>query len=239
MDHGTRRAMPRTRRWVVLLVAALAGLPAGAWPDPPVPGRVQAAAEVVPAVPAPITAAAEPGGRRLYVAVGHGWTPEGRLDLGAQDPVTGQNEVSAGQVVVDAMLGVLATDDRVSVTAESGDHPNVWGSVDRIRAQRYDDCVSIHHEWIHGPPGAFAHWHPSAPEAGVLADRLVASITDLGVPFRADWHRPRGDLLFVRATPCRAVLVEVGRIGDHDVATLHEIGVALARAYLADPLVAG
>ena len=191
-----------------------------------------AAAPRRPAVPtAESPAPRPPAPRRLYLAVGHGRTPEGRWDVGAEGG--GTNETVAGQVVVDEMVQVLRGRADLQVAAESGDHPNVVGSVARANAGRFDDCIAIHHDQVQAPTGAFAHWHPASGAAGALAERLVRGLEDIGLQRRDDWHRPRPRLYFVRRSECTAVLVEVGRIGEHGPERLREIGRALAGAYLA------
>lgn len=175
-----------------------------------------------------------PPRRSLYLAVGHGRTPEGRFDPGSIDPRTGAVETEAAQTIVDAMAEVLRTAPDLQLWAESGDHPNMRGSVARANRKGADDCIEVHQEWAGAPQGAFAHWYSAAGQAQRLADRLVESIRLEGVPTRDSWHRARPELFFLRETTCRAVLVEVGRVGDHPPDTLRAIGRAMAESYLED-----
>lgn len=179
-------------------------------------------------------APAEVRPRSLYLAVGHGRAPNGRWQPGAQHPGNGAMEVDAAQVMVDAMVAVLQDAPGLRLTAESGDHPNYRGSRAAANAAGVDDCIEVHQDSASAPPGAFAHWYPGAKGARRLADRLVSSIHEQGVPIRTDWHRARAGLHFLRETTCRAVLVEVGRVGDYGPKELRRLGRVMAQAYLQD-----
>lgn len=189
--------------------------------------------ESSPAEPA-AAAPAEVRPRSLYLAVGHGRAANGRWQPGAQHPGNGAMEVDAAQVMVDAMVEVLQDAPGVRLISESGDHPNYRGSRAAANAAGVDDCIEVHQDSATAPPGAFAHWYPGSKGAHRLADGLVSSIRERGVPFRSDWHRPRPGLHFLRETTCRAVLVEVGRVGDYGPAALRKLGRGMAQAYLQD-----
>lgn len=181
--------------------------------------------------------AATPAGvrpRSLYLAVGHGRAANGRWQPGAQHAGNGAMEVDAAQIMVDAMVEVLRDAPGVQLTAESGNHPNFHGSRAAANAAGVDDCIEVHQDSATAPPGAFAHWYPGSKGAHGLANRLVSSIHERGVPIRTDWHRPRPGLHFLRETTCRAVLVEVGRVGDYGPKELRRLGRAMAQAYLQD-----
>lgn len=186
-----------------------------------------------PAEPA-AAAPAEVRPRTLYLAVGHGRAANGRWQPGAQHAGNGAMEVDAAQVMVDAMVEVLRDAPGLQLTAESGNHPNYHGSRAAANAAGVDDCIEVHQDSATAPPGTFAHWYPGSKGAHRLANGLVSSIHERGVPIRTDWHRPRPGLHFLRETTCRAVLVEVGRVGDFGPKELRRLGRAMAQAYLKD-----
>lgn len=179
-------------------------------------------------------APAEVRPRSLYLAVGHGRAPNGRWQPGAQHPGNGAAEVDAAQVMVDAMVEVLQDAPGVRLISESGDHPNYHGSAAAANAAGADDCIEVHQESATAPPGTFAHWYPGSKGSRRLANGLVSSIQEQGVQLRSDWHRPRPGLYFLRTTTCRAVLVEVGRVGDYGPEALRRFGRGMAQAYLQD-----
>jgi N-acetylmuramoyl-L-alanine amidase len=172
--------------------------------------------------------------RSLYLSIGHGRRPDGRLDTGTIHPRTGQREIDAAAIVVQAMTEVLQQAPNLTLWAQSGNHPNVVGTVKAANQRRADDCIEIHQDWYKAPPGVFAHWHPSSGGAKKLADRLVHSLGEEGNPIRGNWHKARPGLHFLRASTCRAVLVEVGRVGDYNKEQLVRFGRAMAHAYLDD-----
>lgn len=160
--------------------------------------------------------------------------PSGRWDPGAQHPANGAVEVDSAQIMVDAMVEVLQDAPGVRLVSESGDHPNVHGSVAAANAAGVDDCIEVHQDSATAPPGAFAHWYPGSKGARRLANGLVSSIQERGVQLRSDWHRARPGLYFLRETTCRAVLVEVGRVADYGPEALRRLGRGMAQAYLQD-----
>ncbi len=173
--------------------------------------------------------------RSLYLAIGHGSTPDGRWQPGAENPRTGQFEVDAAKVMVWAMAQELEGATNLKLVRETGkDNPNLIGSVARANALGVDDCISIHQDTAAAPPGAFVHWYEGTGPAKRLADGIVQSIHEQGVPIRGDWHRARPGLYFLRKSTCRSVLAEVGRVGDFSTKELKQLGRAIARAYLAD-----
>lgn len=170
--------------------------------------------------------------RTLYLGVGHGRAPGGGWQPGAQDPRSGTVEVDAAQIMVDAMAKVINDAPGVELTVESGDHPNVVGSTAAANAAGVDDCIEIHQDTAAAPPGAFGHWYTDAHDAHRLANRLVNSVHDRGVPIRTDWHRERPGLYWVSKTTCRSVLMEVGRVGDFSPGKLRQLGRGMGHAYL-------
>lgn len=172
--------------------------------------------------------------RSLFLAIGHGRTPGGRFDPGSMHPRSKVREVDTAAVMVKAMAEVLADAPGLRLWVESGNHPNMHGSVVSANRVGADDCIEVHQEWAGAPPGAFAHWYPTSKAGRQLGDRLVAGLRTIGIPTRAAWHKPRPGLYFLRKTTCRAVLVEVGRVGDLGKKELKEAGRAMARAYLED-----
>lgn len=231
-------ALTRQSALLLLPLLALTGLGAsvhdGGGSAPHAVSRAGALAESPQSSPSPAPAAAEVRPRSLYLAVGHGRAPDGRWQPGALHPGNGAMEVDAAQVMVDAMVEVLQDAPGVRLISESGDHPNYHGSRAAANAAGVDDCIEVHQDSATAPPGAFAHWYPGAKGARRLADELVSSIHERGVPIRTDWHRPRPGLHFLRETTCRAVLVEVGRVGDYGPEALRELGRGMAQAYLQD-----
>lgn len=173
--------------------------------------------------------------RSLYLAVGHGHAPNGKLQVGSINPRTGHKEIDAAAIIVEAMVDVLRRAPNIRLWAESGrDHPNLVGTVARANRRGAQDCIEVHQDWYKAPRGAFAHWFPGARDSQTLANRLVRGLREEGVEFRPRWHKPRSELYFLRETKCRAVLVEVGRVGDFSKKELREYGRALAVAYIKD-----
>jgi N-acetylmuramoyl-L-alanine amidase len=129
---------------------------------------------------------------------------------------------------------VLEQAPNLTLWAQSGNHPNVVGTVKAANQRRADDCIEIHQDWYRAPPGVFAHWHPSSSGGKQLADVLVRSLGAEGNSVRNNWHKARPGLWFLRGTTCRAALVEVGRVGDFTDEQLAQFGRAMAHAYLDD-----
>ena len=184
------------------------------------------------AEPAAAEASATP--RTLYLAIGHGLRPDGRLDPGAENLATGAFEIDAATIMVEAMVEVLEDAPNLELTAESGDHPNVLGSVAAANSAGVDDCIEVHQDSAAAPPGAFAHWYPGSSSAQTLADQMIGGIREAGLDTRTDWHRPRPGLYWLRKSDCRAVLLEIGRVGDFSEETLRTFGRSLAHSYLAN-----
>src|SRR5690606_9610563 len=67
--------------------------------------------------------------RSLYLAIGHGRAPDGTWQPGAEHPGSGAFEVDAAQIMVEAMTEVLRDVPGLELHVESGEHPNVIGSV--------------------------------------------------------------------------------------------------------------
>lgn len=179
-------------------------------------------------------AAALPVPRSLYLAVGHGRAPGGTWQPGAEHPRTGALEVDAAQIMVDAMVEVLREVPGLELHFESGEHPNMIGSVANANALGVDDCIEVHQDTAAAPPGVFGHWYAGATAANRLANHLANAVADHGVPIRHDWHRARSGLYWVRKSECRAVLMEVGRVGDFGPKQLRAFGRSMAEAYLAE-----
>lgn len=182
-------------------------------------------------------AAAKPAGsvRSLYLAIGHGRDTDGTWQPGAEHPGSGAFEVDAARVMVEAMRKEFEGAPNLELHYEGGNnHPNMIGSVARANKLGVDDCIEVHQDTAAAPPGAFVHWYTGADSAKRLADRVVSNIADAGVETRWDWHRERPGLYFLRKSDCRAVLVEVGRVGDFGTEQLRELGRQMAQAYLTD-----
>lgn len=162
---------------------------------------------------------------RVYLAVGHGQRDDGRHDPGAVGG--GWNEQDAGDHIV-AETARLLEAAGVEVYSEANtDDPAFKGTARQANAWGADFVVSIHHDWIKAPLGAFGHWYSAAGRD--LADDIYRAIGDAGFPLRPSWHKRRTDLYVLKATRAPAALIEVGRIGQHDTAEeLRGMGRAVA-----------
>lgn len=164
---------------------------------------------------------------RVYLAVGHGDKPDGTHDPGT---VGGKwTEQTAGDFIVDEAAKVLEAAGVTVYSEANTDDPNFPGTTRQANEWDADYVVSIHHDWIKAPTGAFGHWVSSAGKA--LADDIYSAVGDAGFPLRSSWHKKRTDLYILKNTKAPCVLFEVGRIGQDDLDTeveLRDMGRAIA-----------
>jgi len=161
---------------------------------------------------------------RVYLAVGHGRRPDGTFDPGAVGGDT--NEQKAGDIIV-AEAARLLRRAGVDVRDEAHkDDPNFVGTTRAANLWGADLLVSIHHDWIGAPAGAFGHW--VSEDGKEAADRIQQAVGRAGFPLRPAWHKRREDLYVLNNTFAPAVLYEVGRIGDLTADALLRMGAAVA-----------
>jgi hypothetical protein len=158
--------------------------------------------------------------KKVFLAVGHGRRPDGTLDNGAS--AGGANEQNQGAPIVQAAAAVLRAAG-VQVWAQragDGNFPIYTAEANRLRV---DLAVSVHHDWVGAPRGAFGHWAGGAGTTTERAAREVVSkraadamyraVQAAGFPMRPSWHKKRTDLHFTTRTTVPAVLWECDRIG--------------------------
>lgn len=154
-----------------------------------------------------------------YLAVGHGHKDDGTFDSGASDGTW--NEQLAGDIVV----AVAAADLRAAgfdVRDEANrKDPNFPGTVRAANDWGADVVVSVHHDWVGAPEGAFGHWVSDAGKA--VGDAVYRAVEAAGFPMRPSWHKRRTDLYLLNRTNMPAMLWECGRIGQTDLDTVEEL----------------
>lgn len=164
---------------------------------------------------------------KVYLAVGHGHRDNGTFDPGAVG--NGWDEQVAGDIVV-AVAAKLLRDAGLDVRDEANrDDPNFPGTTRQANAWGADLLVSVHHDWIGAPEGAFGHWVSSGGKEA--ADHIQQAVGSAGFPLRPSWHKRRTDLYVLNNTDMPAVLYECGRIGQNDLDTVGELermGAAIA-----------
>lgn len=165
---------------------------------------------------------------RVFLAVGHGLRPNDTFDPGAVG--NGWSEQDAGDIIVHEAANLLR-DVGVKVKDEAHrDDPNYVGTTHDANVWNADFVVTIHHDWLGAPEGAFGHW--ISPAGKALADDIQQAVGEAGYPLRSDWHKRRTDLYILKNTEAPCVLYECGRIGQDGLDTedgLKKMGRAIAQ----------
>lgn len=162
---------------------------------------------------------------KIYLAVGHGERPDGTFDPGAVGG--GWSEQSAGDIIVAEAARVLR-DAGLQVKDEADqDDPNFVGTATEANRWGADVLVTVHHDWIGAPVGAFGFWVTGAGKR--VADSIQQAVGDAGFPLRPSWHKYRDNLYVLNKTNMPACLYECGRIGQDKLNTEAELK-AMGRA---------
>jgi N-acetylmuramoyl-L-alanine amidase len=179
----------------------------------------------------------------VFLGVGHGITPEGNFDPGAQAP--GRNEYEMNFSVVAAGAAAL---DRCGVSffneeaAGKGHDPDFVGSTIKANDLDVQLAIEVHHNAAesHAGFGCEMLVHPDTSENNRQLGRRIATLLhqQLGLTIRhGDGLLPRSDLHFLRETRMPAMIPEISFVDNHtdqqisgrpDYAT--NAGEAIARA---------
>lgn len=165
---------------------------------------------------------------RVYLAVGHGRRDNGLFDPGAVGG--GWNEQTAGDPIVAEAARTLTAAGFDVLQEAYRDDPNFRGTVRAANAWGADVLVSVHHDWVGAPVGAFGHW--VSPAGREVADAIQAAVGAAGFPLRPSWHKRRTDLYLLNRSNMPTCLYEAGRIGQDELDTEEELR-AMGRAIAA------
>jgi N-acetylmuramoyl-L-alanine amidase len=181
---------------------------------------------------------------QVFLGVGHGITPQGRFDQGAQAP--GRNEYEMNFHVVAAAAVAL---NRCGVSffneeaAGKGHDPDFVGSAIKANDLNVQLAIEVHHNASDPPhPGFGCEMviHPSTTEDNRQLGRRIATLLHQGLGLTVrhqDGLAPRDDLGFLNATRMAAMIPEISFVdnntdrqisGRPDYAT--KAGEALAQA---------
>jgi N-acetylmuramoyl-L-alanine amidase len=152
---------------------------------------------------------------QVFLGVGHGITPEGKFDQGAQAP--GRNEYELNWSVVAAAARAL---DRCGVSffneeaAGKGHDPDFVGSARKANQLNVQLAIEVHHNAAesHAGFGCEMLVHPDTTESNRRLGRRIATLLhqQLGLTIRhGDGLSPQGDLGFLRATNMPAMIPEI------------------------------
>lgn len=165
---------------------------------------------------------------KVYLAVGHGLTPDGKTDSpGAVGG--GWSEQSAGDIIVKEAADLLRSWGADVKDESYSKDPNFKGTAKLANAWKADYCVAVHHDWSKAPEGAFGHWY--SVKGKKLADDIQAAVGAAGFKLRPSWHKRRTDLSLLKETTMPCVIYECGRIGQESLnepAELKAMGRAIA-----------
>lgn len=162
----------------------------------------------------------------IYLAVGHGDTPEGRYQPGAVAPDGTQEHVLAHRVVdtVAIFLGWSGVECYVERDAGPSHDPNYKGSAKKVNELGPRLAVEFHFDSHNAPEGGFGLYQ-SGSEAGLCA-RIARRYQERGIPTRPSQYR--SDLYFLNATNCPSVIWECNRVRAHDLTEIDRMGWACA-----------
>jgi N-acetylmuramoyl-L-alanine amidase len=192
---------------------------------------------------------------QVFLGVGHGRTPQGTFDQGAQAP--GRNEYELNWLVVAAAASAL---DRCGVSffneeaAGKGHDPDFVGSAKKANELNVQLAIEVHHNASDPPhPGFGCEMcvRPDTSEGNRQLGRRIAALLhqELGLTVRhQDGLSPRDDLGFLNHTSMVAMIPEISFVdnntdrqisGRPDYAS--KAGEAIAQAiceHLAKPFIA-
>jgi len=157
--------------------------------------------------------------KKVYLAVGHGHKDDGTFDPGAVGG--GWTEQNAGDIIVKEAAKVLAAAGFDVRDEAFKDDPNFPGTTRAANAWGPDLVVEVHHDWVGAPVGAFGHWYTKAGKTA--ADAIQLAVGRSHFPLRPSWHKRRTDLYILKNTKAPCVLYEVGKIGQVQLNSPHEL----------------
>lgn len=151
-----------------------------------------------------------------YVAIGHGWTPQGKLDPGAvvpgsSNPVISEHEMAMR--VVGIIEGVLRPNGVTNVHYESNGgpshDPDYRGSAATVNAGSYQWAIEVHFDYFAAPRGGFGLF---VSDKGRSWSSHIGHWYDVYKLVRRP-NSQRHDLYFLNATHCPAIIWECDRVG--------------------------
>jgi hypothetical protein len=180
---------------------------------------------------------------QLYLGVGHGITPDGRFDQGAQAP--GRNEYELNWSVCSVAAAALTRCGISFVNEEAsgkGHDPDYRGSTDRANAASVQLAIEVHHNATDGHTafGSEMCVHSGTTGDNLKLGRRIAELLhqSLGIAIlHGDGLSIRDDLYFLSKTNMPAMIPEISFVdsgpdrqinGRADYAT--KAGEALAQA---------
>jgi N-acetylmuramoyl-L-alanine amidase/Mannosyl-glycoprotein endo-beta-N-acetylglucosaminidase len=151
---------------------------------------------------------------QLYLGVGHGITPDGRFDQGAQAP--GRNEYELNWSVCSVAAAALTRCGISFVNEEAsgkGHDPDFVGSTDRANAANVQLAIEVHHN-SSDPPGSGCEMcvHSGTPDKNLQLGRRIADLLHqaLGITVRhGDGLSIRDGLYFLSHTNMPAMIPEI------------------------------
>jgi N-acetylmuramoyl-L-alanine amidase len=159
---------------------------------------------------------------QVFLGVGHGRTPQGTFDQGAQAP--GRNEYELNWLVVAAAASAL---DRCGVSffneeaAGKGHDPDFVGSAKKANELNVQLAIEVHHNASDPPhPGFGCEMcvRPDTSEGNRQLGRRIAALLhqELGLTVRhQDGLSPRDDLGFLNHTSMVAMIPEISFVDNN------------------------
>jgi N-acetylmuramoyl-L-alanine amidase len=155
---------------------------------------------------------------QVFLGVGHGITPKGSFDQGAQAP--GRNEYELNWSVVAAAaraLGRCGVSFFNEEAAGKGHDPDFVGSAIKANQLNVQLAIEVHHNAAdsHAGFGCEMLVHPDTSENNRQLGRRIATLLhqQLGLTIRhGDGLSPQGDLGFLRGTNMPAMIPEISFI---------------------------
>jgi hypothetical protein len=158
---------------------------------------------------------------QVYLGVGHGITPQGTFDQGAQAP--GRNEYELNWIVVNAAAAAL---NRCGVSffneeaAGKGHDPDFIGSANKANDLNVQLAIEVHHNAAasHAGFGCEMLIHPDTSEENRKLGRRIAGLLhqQLGLTVRhGDGLLADGHLGFLRMTRMPAMIPEISFVDNN------------------------
>lgn len=159
---------------------------------------------------------------QVFLGVGHGITPQGTFDQGAQAPDRNEYEMNF-QVVAAAAVAL----DRCGVSffneeaAGKGHDPDFVGSAHKANDLNVQLAIEVHHNASPPPHAGFGCEmviHPQTSDSNMQLGRRIAALlhSELGLNVRhGDGLAPRDDLGFLNITNMPAMIPEISFV-DND-----------------------
>ena len=154
----------------------------------------------------------------VFIAPGHGRTPNGNIDPGAATADGSKTEQSEGDIICGHVVDMLA--DRysgVKMVRQAKGGPNFVETITFINKHGFSVSVEVHHDWRRAPVGGFG-FHTN-DEQRALANAIHRAYKELGLPTRPHMETlPGRDVppSISTRTEHTTVLWETTRIGEVD-----------------------